>query len=82
MYWSGAEETKWKIEEEKWKQNGKVLSKDSDNGEKIILKRKKGYIQKNSVMEKKRKQNLRLEEIVRDAVLKLEENVRKGKKRK
>ena len=58
------------------------MLKDSDNGEQIVLKRKKEYIQKNSVMEKKRKQNLRLEEIVRDAVLKLEENVRKGKKRK
>ena len=53
MYWSGAEETKWKIEEEKWKQNGKVLLKDSDNGEKIILKRKKGYTKKNSVKKKK-----------------------------
>ena len=55
-----------------------MLLKDSGNGEQIVLKRKKGYIQENSVMEKK--QNLRLEEIVRDAVLKLEESVRKGKK--
>ena len=30
-----------------------MLLKDSDNGEQIVLKRKKGYIQENSVMEKK-----------------------------
>ena len=46
-----------------------MLLKDSGNGEQIVLKRKKGYIQENSVMEKK-KENLRLEEIVRDTVLK------------
>ena len=30
-----------------------MLLKDSGNGEQIVLKRKKGYIQENSVMEKK-----------------------------
>ena len=55
-----------------------MLLKDSDNGEQIVLKRKKDIFKKIVSWKK----NLRLEEIVRDAVLKLEESVRKGKKRK
>ena len=36
---------------------GKCCLKDSGNGEQIVLKRKKGYIQENSVMEKTQKQS-------------------------
>ena len=56
-----------------------MLLKDSDNGEQIVLKRKKDIFKKIVSWKKK---NLRLEEIIRYAVLKLEESVRKGKKRK
>ena len=33
-----------------------MLLKDSDNGEQIVLKRKKGYIQENSVIKKKKRE--------------------------
>ena len=62
-----------------------MLLKDSGNGEHIALKRK-NYIFKKIVSwmtwKKKGKQNLRLVENIREAISKLEENVRKGKLRK
>ena len=80
-----AEEEKFKIGEEKRNHKGKVLLKDSDNGREIVPQRKKDIFKKIvswMTWKKKGKQNLRLVENIREAVSKLEENVRKGKERK